>query len=430
MVQIGITRVIAALLLLSGVASCAAAEAAAPEVTIPEPTWFSGWDNELGHSAVSSRKLMQPGLFTPGHTGSSACNVAIVGTGALNKVKSAKVSCVTTDDYWRKRNGGKIVVYAGKPLYNLYKSQPANWKGIQLNLPNEPDFLGKGNSDAVLFWVQAGKVHFTGSVTSMNVVDWAVMHIENGTEPTFNNFTWSGNVGQRFPTLAAARANVYVNTCKFINNVCTVPRCHTPGIYLTEGARMRVTNTLFQNGRGHLAGAVMITSGAIGNITKSTFKGNQVTVNGAFGGAIFHDFCDKDKRAKSDRSFFTANTFVDNKSAGFGGAIRIGSPQGSCPRTVIQSNTFQNNMAQYTGGAIHIAYCNNVRASFPSNKFIGNKATKFNGQVGYNPKTYPKGQPGYPKPTPAGAGCQDPLLTGSTFSGTGTAKFSPAWFFP
>ena len=49
----------------------------------------------------------------------------------------------------------------------------------------------------------------------------------------------------------------------------------------------------------------------------------------------------------------------------------------------------------------------------------------FNGQVGYNPKTYPKGQPGYPKPTPAGAGCQDPILTGSTFSGTGTAKFSP-----
>jgi hypothetical protein len=49
----------------------------------------------------------------------------------------------------------------------------------------------------------------------------------------------------------------------------------------------------------------------------------------------------------------------------------------------------------------------------------------FNGQVGYNPKTYPKGQPGYPKPTPAGAGCQDPVLTGSTFSGTGTAKFSP-----
>jgi predicted outer membrane repeat protein len=134
---------------------------------------------------------------------------------------------------------------------------------------------------------------------------------------------------------------------------------------------MRVTSTLFQNGRGHLAGAVMITSGAIGNITKvrspdstslqqfhstahactlpapffahrhvrnhldrnalyvmqSTFKGNQVAINGAFGGAIFHDFCDKDKRAKSDRSFFTANTFLDNKSAGFGGAIRIGSPQ-------------------------------------------------------------------------------------------------------
>ena len=64
-----------------------------------------------------------------GHTGATACNVSIVGTGALNKVKSAKVSCTTTDAYWKKRNGGKVVVYAGKPLYNLYKAQPANWKG-------------------------------------------------------------------------------------------------------------------------------------------------------------------------------------------------------------------------------------------------------------------------------------------------------------
>ena len=56
---------------------------------------------------------------------------------------------------------------------------------------------------------------------------------------------------------------------------------------------------------------------------QSTFKGNQVTVNGAFGGAIFHDFCDKDKRAKKDRSFFTANMFADNKSAGFGGMLLL-----------------------------------------------------------------------------------------------------------
>jgi hypothetical protein len=55
--------------------------------------------------------------------------VTIIGTGALNKVKSAKVSCSTTDAYWKKRNGGKVVVYAGKPLYNLYKAQPGNWKG-------------------------------------------------------------------------------------------------------------------------------------------------------------------------------------------------------------------------------------------------------------------------------------------------------------
>jgi hypothetical protein len=64
-------------------------------------------------------------------------------------------------------------------------------------------------------------------------------------------------------------------------------------------------------------------------------------VNGAFGGAIFHDFCDKDARAGKDRSFFTNNTFVDNQSQGFGGAIRIGSFQGSCPNTVITKNVFQ-----------------------------------------------------------------------------------------
>lgn len=74
---------------------------------------------------------------------------------------------------------------------------------------------------------------------------------------------------------------------------------------------------------------------------QSTFSGNNVTVNGAFGGAIFHDFCDKDARAGTDRSFFTNNTFVDNQSQGFGGAIRIGSFQGSCPNTVITKNVFQ-----------------------------------------------------------------------------------------
>ena len=55
----------------------------------------------------------------------------------------------------------------------------------------------------------------------------------------------------------------------------------------------------------------------------------------------------------------------------------------------------------------------------------GNNATTFNGQIGHNPMTYPKSQPGYPNATPAGAGCQEPLLTGSTFDGNGTAKISP-----
>jgi hypothetical protein len=43
--------------------------------------------------------------------------------------------------------------------------------------------------------------------------------------------------GQRFPTLAAARSILTVNGGAFINNTCTVARCHTPGIYVTEGAR-------------------------------------------------------------------------------------------------------------------------------------------------------------------------------------------------
>ena len=46
--------------LRAGVASCAAADAAARESTIPYPTWFSGWDNELSvSSGAASRKLMQ-----------------------------------------------------------------------------------------------------------------------------------------------------------------------------------------------------------------------------------------------------------------------------------------------------------------------------------------------------------------------------------
>jgi hypothetical protein len=128
----------------------------------------------------------------------------IVGTGELNVVQSANVNCVTTDNYW-KRRGSKVVVFAGRPLYNLYKAQPANWKGetrrcvllhgrvcwctaamlcaslgcrciwlhesrscislttqadtvhdcscagITLQLPNEPDFLGEGRSTTAGF---------------------------------------------------------------------------------------------------------------------------------------------------------------------------------------------------------------------------------------------------------------------------------------
>ena len=66
--------------------------------------------------------------MSAGHNGSTRCNVTIVGTGELNVVQSANVNCVTTDNYWKKR-GSKVVVFAGRPLYNLYKAQPANWKG-------------------------------------------------------------------------------------------------------------------------------------------------------------------------------------------------------------------------------------------------------------------------------------------------------------
>ena len=95
-----------------------------------------------------------------GHTGSTACNVSIVGTGALNTVKAAKVVCVTTDAYWKKRNGGKVVVYAGKPLYNLYKAQPANWKG-------EPCPQIRTLSPARLLMYGVKRWHCTTSVTMM-----------------------------------------------------------------------------------------------------------------------------------------------------------------------------------------------------------------------------------------------------------------------
>ena len=52
-------------ILRAGVASCVAADAAAREPTIPEPTWFTGWDNELGFSSgAASRKLMQVCMCT------------------------------------------------------------------------------------------------------------------------------------------------------------------------------------------------------------------------------------------------------------------------------------------------------------------------------------------------------------------------------
>lgn len=62
---------------------------------------------------------------------------------------------------------------------------------------------------------------------------------------------------------------------------------------------------------------------------------------------------------------------------------------------------------------------NDMRGAGACPQFIGNKATKFNGQIGYNPTTYPKtmGASVAGKKTTTGAGCPQPLTTESTFSG-------------
>lgn len=431
MVRIGVLLAFAALTL----AALARGAAAASQYRIPEPTWFRGMDTELqelnGAFGGGGRKLLQPGVFTPGHTGLTTCTITIVGTGALNGVKSAKVTCTTTDNYWKTHNGGKILVYAGTPLYNLYKSQPANWVGIQLALPNEANFLGTGNGDSVLFFVQGGNIKLKGSVTGISTNNWAVTHIENGTTATFQDFTWQNLVGKYFPSLAAARSAVYVESSKFLNNVCDISSCHTPGVYISEGGRLSIVGTTFQGGKGHLAGAVMITAGAIGVIENSTFKSNQVTVDGSFGGAIFHDSCTSDSRVGTDKSLFMGNVFEDNTSQGFGGAIRLGSTNGGCPKTNITGNKFTSNSAKYTGGAIDIAYCHGIRSTFEHNSFVSNKATKFNCQIAYNPLVYATGQPNAGKPTPSGTGCQNPIVTYSTFTGAGTVTYpNPNWYFP
>jgi hypothetical protein len=109
------------------------------------------------------------------------------------------------------------------------------------------------------------------------------------------------SAGQRFPTLAGARSRILVDSCYFVNNTCTNnTRCHTPGIYVSEGERLTVTNTTcaalsskthiyvyhafagwlqlgtsaacrFKGNRGNLAGALMITAGAVAVVSNNTF---------------------------------------------------------------------------------------------------------------------------------------------------------------
>lgn len=51
------------------------------------------------------------------------------------------------------------------------------------------------------------------------------------------------------------------------------------------------------------------------------------------------------------KSTFQSNKFISNRSEGFGGAMKIGSPDGGCHPS-ITSNTFQSNSAKLTVGAV------------------------------------------------------------------------------
>jgi predicted outer membrane repeat protein len=105
---------------------------------------------------------------------------------------------------------------------------------------------------------------------------------------------------------------------------------------------------------------------------------------------------------------------------------QVGSPDGGC-KPKIQLNTFQNNRAKLTGGAIFFTYCNKATPFVSTNKFIGNKAGTFNGQIGYNPITKPKEQGGG---STGRAGCGKPTNFKNTFSGSGTVSYGKPWYFP
>lgn len=392
---------------------------------------------------LTTRRALQTGI-SRGHTGRTSCHIEITGTGNLFGIASARMSCDTSSDrYWQRQPfNGRISLSAGRPLYNLYKKKPKDWPGVYMVLAKDPYSPSQDCQEPVIFFVGSGKVSLSGYVRNVSVRDWAITHIESGSDVHINNFEYSKNKGVRFPTVASARSTVLVTNSKFISNTCTsVTRCHTPGVYVTEGSRATVRNTLFKGNAGHLAGSIMVTSGALATIEDNVFNNNFTPNYGDFGGAIFHDFCDKDKRTQGGRSYIRNNKFLNNESAGFGGAIRLGSSDGGCPKTVVSNNYFQGNTAKIIGGAIHIAYCHGVRPDWTSNKFVNNVARLMPGQLAFNPTTYAKGQQRAGSQT--GGGCPQPLLKACTFSTSSVSsnqrrlggrgrnnRFAAPWYFP
>lgn len=368
---------------------------------IPKATWLK----EEDMLPAGGRRM----LATP------KCTIQITGTGKQFGVKAASIKCTSA-----------VTFFAGAPLVNYQKAHPSSFSNVKLQLPNEPNFLGTGNAEPCLFLVQVGPISLTGYVRNLWLVDWAAILVEAGTQATISGFEFTKNHGVRFPTVAIdGPGSAAISNSTWTSNVCTsVTRCHTPGVYATGGARISLTKSTFTSNKGHLAGALMITSGALGTVTSNTFTGNSCVNNGDFGGAVFHDLC-TDPGAAGKQSTFRSNKFIDNKTLGFGGAMCIGSIQGGCKPT-IADNTFTGNHAKYTGGAIYFRYCGSKVPYLSKNVFNSNTATTFNGQIGYNPKTKPAKQGGG---SSGSAGCAKPTNYKNKFTGS-VPTYSPAWFFP
>lgn len=98
----------------------------------------------------------------------------------------------------------------------------------------------------------------------------------------------------------------------------------------------------------------------------------------------------------------------------------------TCIHSALPGNNFINNTAAVSGGAIFVSYCGARRPSFPKNKFDGNGAKDFPGQIGVNAMVVPVAELPSFSSVPKGAGCLNPDLTGSVFLGK-FPKLSPPW---